>query len=231
MNFIEDEVEPNVNESDSEISYSEGNYSLSLNDGNSEKVWINKKEQIEDRLRQISKKSSWLDTLHVEFPSNLAYEDPVENDFEREKAFYDQARASAVKAIDMFTKGFPIFRPSDYFAEMAKSDEHMEKVRRKLISIQKSKERRKNSRRLRDEKKFSGKVKKLADERKRKEKGKFLNELKTNRKEMKIKMKLDSSEIVPTPKFSKGNGRGKKMDRNQRDKKIWIRRTEKKGKT
>lgn len=42
---------------------------------------------------------------------------------------YRQAQAAVVKGIERLHKlGIPTKRPEDYFAEMAKSDEHMKKV-------------------------------------------------------------------------------------------------------
>lgn len=56
-------------------------------------------------------------------------EDPVLNDFKREMMFHRQAQAAVLesfprlKSLGVLTK-----RPDDYFAQMAKSDEHMQKV-------------------------------------------------------------------------------------------------------
>lgn len=56
-------------------------------------------------------------------------DDPVHNDFMREITFYRLAQATV---LDGFSKleelGLPTVRPSDYFAEMAKNDDHMQKV-------------------------------------------------------------------------------------------------------
>ena len=62
--------------------------------------------------------------------------DPVHNDFVREMSFYRQAQSAV---LDGYTKlvelNLPTVRPSDYFAEMAKSDDHMQKVGGAVLSL------------------------------------------------------------------------------------------------
>lgn len=56
-------------------------------------------------------------------------DDPVHNDFMREMNFYRQAQATVLEGFcKLEDLGLPTVRPSDYFAEMAKSDDHMQKV-------------------------------------------------------------------------------------------------------
>ncbi len=52
----------------------------------------------------------------------------------------------------------PTRRPDDYFAQMLKSDQHMGKIREKLLSKQKMEERRQKVRRIRELKKFGKQV-------------------------------------------------------------------------
>ncbi|KAK7205742.1 eukaryotic rRNA processing protein EBP2-domain-containing protein [Myxozyma melibiosi] len=57
--------------------------------------------------------------------------DDVENELQRELAFYNQALEAATKGRGILIKDkVPFARPEDYFAEMVKSDEHMEKLAR-----------------------------------------------------------------------------------------------------
>ena len=51
-----------------------------------------------------------------------------------------------------------MFRPDDYFAEMAKSDEHMQKVRKNLMAKQAAQARTEKVRQLRDQKKMAKRV-------------------------------------------------------------------------
>lgn len=81
-------------------------------------------------------------------------EDPVINDFKREMMFHRQAQAAVMegitklKAMNTITK-----RPDDYFAEMAKSDDHMQKVREALMKRQAEESRREKVRQLRIQRK------------------------------------------------------------------------------
>src|ERR1700694_5486675 len=53
----------------------------------------------------------------------------INDNLQRELAFYKQAVDAAVEArANLLSEGVPFSRPSDYFAEMVKDDEHMEKV-------------------------------------------------------------------------------------------------------
>lgn len=55
--------------------------------------------------------------------------DAVHNDFKRELLFYRQAQAAVLEAIPRLkSMGIKTKRPEDYFAQMAKTDEHMQKV-------------------------------------------------------------------------------------------------------
>lgn len=56
-------------------------------------------------------------------------DDPVHNDFVREMSFYRQAQATVLEGYKKLEElDLPTVRPTDYFAEMAKSDDHMQKV-------------------------------------------------------------------------------------------------------
>lgn len=56
-------------------------------------------------------------------------EDPIHNDFKREMIFYRQAQQAVLDGYERLEKlERPTLRPDDYFAEMAKSDVHMQKV-------------------------------------------------------------------------------------------------------
>ena len=55
--------------------------------------------------------------------------DRIVDDLQRETLFYRQAQAAALEGLaHVKVAGFPTKRPSDYFAQMAKSDDHMLKV-------------------------------------------------------------------------------------------------------
>ncbi len=51
------------------------------------------------------------------------------NEFKRETLFHRQAQLAAIEGIKRLRSlGVPTTRPDDYFAEMMKTDEHMQKV-------------------------------------------------------------------------------------------------------
>lgn len=78
-----------------------------------------------------------------------------------------------------------VLRPSDYYAEMAKTDGHMQKVRKRLLGIQEMKERQEAFRRIREEKKFAVKVQKEVIAAKNTEKKKLAEAVKKHKKGMK----------------------------------------------
>lgn len=83
----------------------------------------------------------------------------VSDDLNRELAFYAQS-LSAVKEARTLLKaeGAPFSRPKDYFAEMVKADEHMAKIKAKLIEEAASKKAATEARKQRDLKKFGKQV-------------------------------------------------------------------------
>ena len=83
----------------------------------------------------------------------------VEDDLNRELAFYKQSISAVIEARKALTKEGVLFtRPPDYFAEMVKSDEHMDKIKRKLVGDAANKKAATDARRQRDLKKFGKQV-------------------------------------------------------------------------
>lgn len=83
----------------------------------------------------------------------------VNDDLNRELAFYKQSLdAVNVAKILLKQEGVPFSRPTDYFAEMVKSDEHMEKIKQKMIDEAAGKKAAAEARKQRDLKKFGKQV-------------------------------------------------------------------------
>ncbi|KAJ3027681.1 UNVERIFIED_CONTAM: rRNA-processing protein and EBNA1-binding protein ebp2 [Siphonaria sp. JEL0065] len=83
----------------------------------------------------------------------------VDNDLKREMAFYKQALEAAIVGYrELRRAGVPVHRPDDYYAEMIKSDEHMNLVRQKLVDEANAIAAAEKARKLRDAKKFGKKV-------------------------------------------------------------------------
>lgn len=81
--------------------------------------------------------------------------DDVEDDLNRELAFYKQSLDAVKDARAKLKKeGVPFSRPTDYFAEMVKTEEQMGKVKQKLVDEAARKKASADARRQRDLKKF-----------------------------------------------------------------------------
>uniref|UniRef100_A0A8C4QMS9 EBNA1 binding protein 2 n=1 Tax=Eptatretus burgeri TaxID=7764 RepID=A0A8C4QMS9_EPTBU len=107
----------------------------------------------------------------------------VENDFKREMYFLRQAQASVLEGLPrLHTFGVPTKRPEDYFAEMAKSDQHMHKIRAKLLTKQRAKERSEKAKQLRQLRKYGKKVQVEVLQQRQKEKKAMIEAVKKYRK-------------------------------------------------
>ncbi len=83
----------------------------------------------------------------------------VNDDLTRELAFYKQCLGAANEGRALLKKeGVPFSRPTDYFAEMVKSDEHMGKIRQKMTDEAANKKAAAEARKQRDLKKFGKQV-------------------------------------------------------------------------
>merc|ERR1712158_38042 len=110
--------------------------------------------------------------------SNLA-----NDDFKREALFALEAKASVIKGLELLAKhDIPTKRPQDYYAEMAKSDKQMEKVKNKLVQKQEEAERRQKLRALRDQRKKGKEIQQEIKKKRSEEKKDFLKKVKLARK-------------------------------------------------
>lgn len=117
------------------------------------------------------------------------------DDETRELMFYKIARDGAVTARSLLKKEkIPFTRPTDYFAEMVKTDDHMEKVKKKLYDEAASKKAAQEARRLRDAKKFGKQVQVAKEQERAKEKKETLNKI----QELK-RSKFSISTSIPFP--------------------------------
>ncbi|XP_052751342.1 probable rRNA-processing protein EBP2 homolog [Galleria mellonella] len=110
-------------------------------------------------------------------------QDPVLNEFKRENLIHRQAQSAVVEGIKKLKElGVPTRRPDDYFAEMAKTDEHMQKVRKNLMAKQAAQARIEKVRQLREQKKIAKRVQIDAKLKQAAEKKHMLEQLKRVRK-------------------------------------------------
>ncbi|XP_063706943.1 probable rRNA-processing protein EBP2 homolog [Culicoides brevitarsis] len=109
--------------------------------------------------------------------------DPVLNDFKREIEFQRQAQGAVIEGMSRLHElKIETKRPDDYFAEMAKTDEHMQKVRKFLMAKQEGQQKSERVRQLREQRKMAKILQKQANEKKAAEKKKMLDEVKAFRK-------------------------------------------------
>ncbi|RZC31880.1 Ebp2 domain containing protein [Asbolus verrucosus] len=109
--------------------------------------------------------------------------DPVLNDFKRETMFHRQAQAAVMEALPKLkAMGLKTIRPDDYFAEMAKSDEHMQKIRAHLMQKQVQKQKSERVKQLRAQRKEGKMLQIQAKLERQKEKKMMLEQVKKVRK-------------------------------------------------
>ncbi|GMK55191.1 hypothetical protein CspeluHIS016_0202470 [Cutaneotrichosporon spelunceum] len=102
---------------------------------------------------------------HTEWPEHLIVQsktvldvDP-DDDLKREMAFYKLALDAVPEARKLCSKYDILFsRPNDYYAEMVKSDEHMERVRTKLVEESQGIKKSEEAKKQRDLKKYGKQI-------------------------------------------------------------------------
>lgn len=111
----------------------------------------------------------------------------VNDDLMRELAFYKACQSAAVQARRLLKKeGVPFTRPADYFAEMVKTDEEMNKIKKKLYEEAASKKAAAEARRQRDLKKFGKQVQIAKLQQRAKEKRETLEKINSLKRSMSI---------------------------------------------
>ncbi|KAJ9069568.1 rRNA-processing protein EBP2 [Entomophthora muscae] len=181
-----------------------------------QKVTKNNQKGLLDALEEIrSKNIAWVDTLSITAFKPLEIQD-IHNDIDRELAFYHQALAAAEEAQKKLKGlGVPFTRPDDYFAEMVKSDEHMNKVRQKILDETQSIKASENARKQRELKKFGKQVQVEKIKERHLQKRQELDKIKTLKRKIKggvstddFKIDLDDdSTQAKRPKSAKPNGK------------------------
>ncbi|CUS24694.1 LAQU0S18e02146g1_1 [Lachancea quebecensis] len=110
----------------------------------------------------------------------------IYDDTQRELAFYKQSLDAVLQARQKLkTLKVPFKRPLDYFAEMVKSDEHMDKLKSKLVSEASDRKAREDARKQRQLKKFGKQVQVATLQSRQKEKRETLEKIKSLKKKRK----------------------------------------------
>ncbi|PQE07359.1 hypothetical protein CJF32_00005253 [Rutstroemia sp. NJR-2017a WRK4] len=126
-----------------------------------QRLTINNTVALTSALKRISLPISSLPfSEHQSITSSTPTSIPdVSDDLNRELAFYAQSLAAVQEARALLkAEGVPFTRPTDYFAEMVKADEHMEKIKKKLVDEAAGKKAAAEARKQRDLKKFGKQV-------------------------------------------------------------------------
>ncbi|KAG0364872.1 eukaryotic rRNA processing [Gamsiella multidivaricata] len=125
-----------------------------------QRVTINNEPALKRLREQIALPTNipWSETQSVISSQPVNVVDP-DDDLNREVAFYNQALEAAVLGRERTRKEGGVFeRPGDYFAEMIKSDEHMAKIRQRLLDESASIQASERAKAQRELKKFGKKV-------------------------------------------------------------------------
>ncbi|KAL3237214.1 Ebp2p [Nakaseomyces bracarensis] len=110
----------------------------------------------------------------------------IYDDTERELAFYKQSLEAVDVAKEKLKKlKVPFKRPLDYFAEMVKNDEHMDKIKHKLVQEASEKKAREDARKQRNLKKFGKQVQVATLQKRQMEKRETLDRIKNLKKKRK----------------------------------------------
>ncbi|XP_075510125.1 LOW QUALITY PROTEIN: putative rRNA-processing protein EBP2 homolog [Primulina tabacum] len=123
------------------------------------KTAVYNKDGLFDKLADISwpENVDWIQKLSIDI--DQGQEVDVNDDLNRELAFYTQALEGARQAFTKFqSMGLPFLRPSDYYAEMVKTDRHMEKVKGRLLSEKRKTEEAEERRKARENKKLAKEI-------------------------------------------------------------------------
>ncbi|XP_048762317.1 probable rRNA-processing protein EBP2 [Ostrea edulis] len=172
---------------------------------------INNTAGLKQKLLAIKKDLPWVEHLDVTSKPAATHKDlisqgeiDVHDDFKRELRFYCQAQATVLEAIPrLHSMNLPTKRPEDYFAQMAKSDDHMKRVREKLLEKQTAMDRSEKAKKLRELRKYGKKVQVEVLQKRQKEKKDMLDAVKKYRKGQKDK--LDFLDDLPGESKNKGN--------------------------
>ncbi|XP_029906282.1 putative rRNA-processing protein EBP2 [Myripristis murdjan] len=170
---------------------------------NEPKKHVNNVEGLKHCLANFRKGLPWVERLDVTNPpaadvvaqaeGKLPTADNrdvnADDDFQREMFFYRQAQATVLEALPLLNKaGVATKRPEDYFAEMAKSDQQMQKIRKKLIAKQTILEKSEKAKKLREQRKFGKKVQIEVIQKRQKEKRAMMTAVKKYQKGMTDKL-------------------------------------------
>ncbi|XP_020385903.2 probable rRNA-processing protein EBP2 [Rhincodon typus] len=187
-----------------------------------EKQYVNDVVGLEQRLEEFKKNMEWVerldmtngpaaDIIALTEGKSVAQErsdiDP-DDDFQREMYFYRQAQATVLDALPQLNQHkITTKRPDDYFAEMAKSDQQMQKIREKMLAKQISMEKSEKAKQLRALRKYGKKVQVEVIQQRQKEKKAMMTAVKKYQKGLSDKLDfLEGDKVSSKTKKDVGKG-------------------------
>lgn len=135
--------------------------------------------------------------------------DTVLNDFKREILFHRQAQTATIEGIrKLHELGVATKRPDDYFAEMAKTDEHMQRIRKVLLDKQAGIAKSERVRQLREQRRIGKLIQRQATEKRDEERRKMLGDIKKFRKGKLANLDFLDDDEGPRGEFRKSGKTG-----------------------
>lgn len=156
--MIDDEIE----DLNGELSASESESDSELEDmklTEPSKNAVYNRDGLLDKLGDLSwpENAGWIHKLSVDIDQEQEVD--VNDDLARELAFYTQALEGTRQAFEKLqSMGLPFLRPADYYAEMVKTDTHMEKVKGRLLAEKRKMEEAEERRKAREAKRLSKEI-------------------------------------------------------------------------
>ncbi|KAG0680481.1 rRNA-processing protein and EBNA1-binding protein ebp2 [Pichia californica] len=186
----DDEEEEEEEEEEEDIPLSEAEFDSDADVIPHTKLTVNNKVALKESLKRIEidwKKYPFDESQSLTYNTKVESEiKDIYDDTERELAFFKQGLDSAIEGRQkLLALKIPFARPVDYFAEMVKSDDHMDKLKAKLVSEATEKKAREEARRQRQLKKFGKQVQHETLQQRQKEKRETLDKIKSMKKKRK----------------------------------------------
>jgi len=189
------DVESDYEMDDAELqqAFREGRLKPGLNiEQKAKRPLINNKDVLTGKFDEIYVDLPWIERLDctsaplpakdAEIPLNDD-ESLADNDFKREMLFYRQAQATVFEAIPRLrSANIATKRPDDFYAQMAKTDEHMKKIREYLVNRKADIEKREKLKKLREQRLYGKKVQQEVLLKRQEDKSKLLKTMKKVRK-------------------------------------------------
>ena len=177
------------------------------------KRFVNDEAGLKRKLKELYLDMEWIERLDVTVATSslgtaVAGETPslADDDFKRESLFLRQAEAAVRSVLPKLNEmRVATQRAENYFAEMAKSDEHMKKVRESLLSKHAEMEKRDKVRKLREMKKMGKQIQQEVETRKQESKKNFKESLKKFKKGDKESLQIELEHTDPKKAYKNNN--------------------------